>query len=206
MSATAGKLSIGEEVYLRALTGRLVGIHLFKDFNKIAILTYPDRICESISAAAATAYLDTYGYGPGKVMVFDYSENIDEVAKKIVSWGAEAVYLAFGGEQRLALVDEVTKKSLKGLKAAGFKGSLLIHVRTWLATKQFATASSDPEILSYLRSIKEVRLFTADAGAKKMFFHRVNFDEKGAPSLSKYSEVEITQEHADLLKLSLPPP
>lgn len=203
MSATAGKLSVGEEAYLRALTGRLVGIHLFKGLEKIAILTYPDRICESISAAAATAYLDSYGYGQGKVKIFDYSDDMDGVARDIVSWGAKAVYLALGGEQRLATVDEATKKALRALKAAGFTGSLLIHVRAWLATKQFSTVTSDPELLAYLKSLKEVRLFTADAAARKAFFHRVSFG--AGVTLSKYDETEITEEHASLLKLSLPP-
>ncbi len=205
MSATAGKLSIGEEAYLRALTGRLVGIGLFKDFNKVAVIPYPDRICESVAAAAAVAYLDTYGYGQGRVAFFDYSDNIDDVARKVVSWGAEAVYIAFGGEQKLSTVDEVTRKTIKALKNAGFKGSLLIHVRAWLGTKQFSTVTSDPELLSYLMSLREVRLFTADANAKKFYFHRVSFSSSGAASLSKYMEMDITDEHAQLLKLSLPP-
>ncbi|MFP3171549.1 MAG: hypothetical protein RXQ79_00670 [Acidilobus sp.] len=64
----------------------------------MAVIPYPDRICESVAAAAAVAYLDAYGYGPGKVAFFDYSDNMDDVARRVVSWGPEAVYIAFGDE------------------------------------------------------------------------------------------------------------
>lgn len=206
MAAISGRLSIGEEAYLRALTGRLVGIGLFKGFNKVAVVPYPDRICESVAAASIVAYLDAYGYGPGKAMVFDYAQgSMTDVAKKIVDWGAEAVYLAFGGEQRLSDVNNMVIETLKALKTAGFKGALLIHVRAWLATKQFSTVVQDPELRSYLAGLKEVRLFTADANAKKFFFHIVKVGEDGSITLSKYMEVDITDEHANLLKLSLPP-
>ncbi|MGC9111940.1 hypothetical protein [Acidilobus sp.] len=205
MYASSGKLSIGEEAYLRALTGRLVGIGLFKGFNRIAVIPYPDRICESIAAAAATAYLDTYGYGPGKVAFFDYADNMDDVAKRIVAWGAEAVYIAFGGEQRMSDVAKMVLQTLKSLRSANYRGSLLIHVRAWLATKQFSTITSDPDLREYLRSLKEIRLFTADANSKKFFFHTVNVAPDGSMSLAKYMEIDITDEHANLLKLSLPP-
>jgi len=205
MYASSGKLSIGEEAYLRALTGRLVGIGLFKGFNKVAVIPYPDRICESVAAAAAVAYLDAYGYGPGKVAFFDYSDNMDDVARRVVSWGPEAVYIAFGGEQRMSLVSEATAKTLKSLRSAGFKGALLIHVRAWLATKQLSTLLSDPALKEYIASLKEIRLFTADANAKKFFFQAVKVTPEGNVSLSKYMDVDITDEHANLLKLSLPP-
>ncbi|MCI4459672.1 MAG: hypothetical protein JHC13_02050 [Acidilobus sp.] len=204
MAAISGRLSIGEEVYLRALTGRLVGKELFRGYNKVAIIPYPDRICESIAAAAAVAYLETFGYGPGKVAVFDYQEDVSTLAEKVVSWKPEAIYIAFGGEQRMADVNNMTIKLLKALMDKGFKGSLLIHVRAWLATKQLSTVLADPSLNKYLRSLKEVKVFTADANAKKFFFNIVKFKEGGV-ELVKYKEEDITDEHAQLLKLSLPP-
>ncbi|MGC9071690.1 MAG: hypothetical protein ACP5HK_03215 [Acidilobus sp.] len=205
MAAISGRLSIGEEVYLRALTGRLVGRELFKGYNRIAIISYPDRVCESIAAAAAVAYLERFGYGPSKVTVFDYQPDVDSLADKVVRWMPEAVYMAFGGEQKMADVNDMTIKVLKALARKGFKGALLIHVRAWLATKQFSTVTSDAELKAYLRSLKEIRLFTADANAKKFFFNMVKVNEDGSFSLTRYSEEEITDEHAQLLKLSLPP-
>ena len=205
MAAISGRLSIGEEAYLRALTGRLVGRELFKGYNRVAIITYPDRICESVSAAAAVAYFERFGYGPGKVMIFDYQPDVKALAQKVVSWGPDAVYLAFGGEQRMTDVNDMTIKVISALKEAGYKGALLIHVRAWLATKQFSTVTSDPSLRDYLRSLKEIRLFTADANAKKFYFNVVSVQPDGSVKLTKFAEEDITDEHAQLLKLSLPP-
>ncbi|MGC8573077.1 MAG: hypothetical protein ACP5L0_03625 [Caldisphaera sp.] len=205
MSATAGKLSLGEEVYLRGLTGRLVGIYLFKGFNKIAILTYPDRICESISSAASVSYLDSYGYAENKIKIFDYDKNVKEVIKKIVEWNPDAIYLAFGGEQKMADVNNITIDVIKALKEEGYKGNILIHVRTWLATKQLSTILSNNELRDYLKSVSGIRVFTADANSRKFAFHLITISEDGKASINKYAETDITQEHADLLKQSIPP-
>jgi len=204
--ASSGKLSIGEEAYLRALTGRLIGIGLFRGFDRVAIIPYPDRICESLATAAATAYLDSYGYGPGRVAFFDYSDDVDGVAGKVVSWGADAAFIAFGGEQRMPYVAEISARTLESLRAAGYGGALLIHVRAWLATKQLSSVLSNAALRDYISSLREVRLFTADAGAKKFLFHTAKVSPDGGVSLSRYAEMDITDEHAMLLKLSLPPP
>jgi hypothetical protein len=205
MYASSGTLSIGEEAYLRVLTGRLVGMGLLRGFSRVAIIPYPDRICESLAAAAATAYLDSYGYAPGKVAFFDYSDDVDGVARKVVSWGADAAFIAFGGEQRMPYVAEIFAKTLESLRSAGYGGALLIHVRVWLATKQLSSVLSNASLRDYLSSAREIRLFTADANARKFFFHTVRVLPDGGVSLSKYSEMDITDEHAALLKLSLPP-
>lgn len=68
-------------------------------------------------------------------MVFDYQEDLNALAEKVVSWNPEAIYIAFGGEQRMTDVNNMAVKLLKALMDKGFKGSLLIHVRAWLATK-----------------------------------------------------------------------
>ncbi|MGC8566961.1 MAG: hypothetical protein ACP5I6_03295 [Caldisphaera sp.] len=205
MSAISGKLSIGEEVYLRGLTGRLVGIYLFKGFNKIAIISYPDRICESISAAAEVSYLDSYGYSEGKVKIFDYDNDTDKLIKNIIQFKPEAIYLAFGGEQKLSDVNTITINILNSLKNFKYGGSLLIHVRTWIATKQFSTILNNKELADYLGLLKEIRLFTADANAKKFSFYNLIITSSNSMQLSKYAETDITEEHANLLKLSIPP-
>ncbi|KJE48621.1 MULTISPECIES: hypothetical protein [Acidiplasma] len=200
---TSSRASLEQEVYLRALTGRLVGIYEFQGFKKIAIISYPDRICESISAAAAVAYLDKYGYSENKINVFDYDNDINKTAEKITRENYDAVYIALGGEQKMSDVAKMFNSTLTALKNAGYKHALLIHVRTWLATKQLSTL--DESSMEYIMSLPEVRLFTADPSAKKFFFHNVKFDGK-KPKPEKYAEEDITQEHANLLKISLPPP
>ncbi|KAA8922024.1 MAG: hypothetical protein F6Q11_06595 [Thermoplasma sp.] len=202
----SSRASLEQEVYLRSLTGRLVGMYEFQGFQKVAIISYPDRICESISTAAAVAFFDKYGYSENRLSIFDYGDDIDSTARKIVEKDFDAVYIAFGGEQKMSEVSAMFRKTLDALRNAGFRKALLIHVRAWLATKQLSSIISDQNLKNYLRSLPEIRLFTADAAAKKFFFHRVRIDESGSVKLEKYAEENITQEHADLLKISLPPP
>jgi hypothetical protein len=54
--------------------------------------------------------------------------------------------------------------------------------------------------------LPEIRLFTADVNARKFYFSKVRISEDGKVSLERYREENITEEHANLLKISLPPP
>lgn len=203
---SSSRASLEQEVYLRSLTGRLVGMYEFQGFQKVAIISYPDRICESISTAAAVAFFDKYGYGENRLSIFDYGDDIDATAKKIAENGFDAVYIAFGGEQKMSEVSAMFRKTVDALRKASYRKALLIHVRAWLATKQLSSLLSDSTLRTYLSSLPEIRLFTADPGARKFFFHRVKIDQSGSVKLEKYAEEDITQEHANLLKISLPPP
>jgi|GEM_PF-291402 len=201
---SVSRASLDEEVYLRALTGRLVGLHLFEGVNKLLILSHPDRICDSISAAAIVAFFDRVGYGEGKVKVVSF-DGTQKIGDQVVHFDPDGIYLAFGGEERMTEVGDVTMEALKQLMAAGYRGSLLIHVRVWLATKQLSFALSRGDLLQWLKGLREIRVFTADASARKFYFFRVQVGE-GKTELYKYAEEDITQEHAELLKRSLPPP
>ncbi len=204
--SVSSRASLEEEIYLRSLTGYLVGSRLFAGFRKVAVIAVPDRICSAMAAAALASYEAAGNYRDGAGAVFTYEQGKEyEAAKKVVSSGADAVYLSFGGEQKMSDVNNMVMKIINALNEAGYRGALLIHVRAWLASKQLSTVISRPETLKYLQSLSEIRVFTADANARKFYFNRVRLDERGV-KLEKYDEAEITQEHANLLKISLPPP
>ncbi|ACB40361.1 hypothetical protein [Pyrobaculum neutrophilum] len=204
--ATASRASLEQEIYLRSLTGYLVGQNLLEGYKRVAVITYPDRICSAMAAALATSYIAKGNYRDEAAAVFTYEDGKEaEVAKKVVDYKPDIVYLSFGGEQKLSYVAEITKKILSALSQAGYKGALGIHVRVWLATKQLSAVLADKKLADYLASLKEVRLFTADVPNRKFLFHKVKI-EGGAAKPEKYKEVEITAEHAKLLSISLPPP
>jgi AAA+ ATPase superfamily predicted ATPase len=205
MSGKASLLPLPEELYLRSLTGRLVGEHLFDGYRRVAAIAYPDRVCAAMAAAAVTSYTYYAGYRDGLAAVFAYDEKIDETARAIASADFDIVYVAFGGEQKLSTVNEATVKTLKALANAGYRRALAVHVRAWLATKQLSTVLSDPSLRQWLESLPEVRVFTADLNSKKFIFNRVKFTE-GKASLTPYREASLTDEHVDLLKRSIPPP
>ena len=205
MSGKASLLPLSEELYLRSLTGRLVGEHLFDGYRKVAVITYPDRICAGMATAALTSFTYYSGYKDGVGAVYTYDENISETAKKISSSDFDVIYISYGGEQKLSTVNEAAVKSFRARMEAGYKKALAIHVRVWIATKQLSTVLSDNKLRKWLESLPEIRVFTADLNAKKFFFNRVKIAD-GKPALTPYREVLLTDEHVDLLKRSIPPP
>ncbi|MEM4971871.1 MAG: hypothetical protein QXE01_11550 [Sulfolobales archaeon] len=202
----ASLLPLDQELYLRALTGRLVGEHLFDGFKKVAVITYPDRICSAMAVAALTSFTYVTGYrdGFGGVYIYEPS-HLERIAREIVSRDFDAVYISFGGEQKLSIVNEAFINTLRALARAGYKRALAIHVREWLASKQLSTVLADNELRTWLEGLSEVRVFTADLQNKKFIFSRVRFPE-GKASLAPYREALLTDEHVDLLKRSIPPP
>lgn len=206
MAQVASLLPLSEELYLRALTGKLVGEYLFEGYSRIAVLVYPDRICSAIGSSVVTAYLSKTGYREGAARIYTYDdERLEAVVEEILKFDPEVLYIAYGGEQKLSRVNEATIKTLKALKAKGFNKALAIHVRTWLATKQFTTVLADSELLQWLKTLPEIRLFTADVPNLKFYFNKVKIED-GKVTLVKYAEASLTREHADLLKRSIPPP
>ena len=199
-------LPLPEELYLRALTGRLVGEHLFDGYSKVAVVIYPDRICAAMGASALTSFTYMTGYRSGIGAVFLYEKaSIGKVAKEIVDKRFDLVYIAYGGEQKMSVVNEASKDTLKALAVAGFKGALAIHVRVWLATKQLSTLLSERDLKEFLEKLPEIRVFTADLQSRKFLFNRVKISE-GNALLATYREVLLTDEHVELLKRSIPPP
>ncbi|MEM0479386.1 MAG: hypothetical protein QXS16_03615 [Pyrobaculum sp.] len=203
----ASRASLEEEIYLRTLTGVLVGRTLLNGYQKVALVTVPDRICSSLAAATATSFINNVaGYRDGVAKIFVYEPGRErEVARRIKEFGAEAVYIVYGGEQSQRYVANITKKTLEALAAEGYDGALLIHVRIFLATNRLQTVLEDPALREYLTKVREIRVFTADLQRKEFLFHRVEINGTSI-RLNTYCRVPLTDEHVNLLRISLPPP
>jgi hypothetical protein len=200
---TMSLASLEEEIYLRGLTGYIVAKRIFDGYKNIAIITYPDRICSSLSSSLVSSLISKQGYKDKIARIYLYDDNkLNDIVKDIVKNNFDSVFIAYGGEQKVSYVSEITKKTILALKNAGYKNSLLIHVRIWIATKQLSEILND-EIREYLKSLKEIRVFTADLQNKLFIFHKVKIDNE--IKLEKYAEEKITDEHVELLKKSVPP-
>jgi len=195
--------SLEEEIYLRGLTGYIVAKRIFDGYKNIAIITYPDRICSSLASSLVSSLISKQGYRDKIARIYLYDDNkLNDIAKDIVKNNFDSVFIVYGGEQKISYVLEITKKTILALKNAGYKNSLLIHVRIWIATKQLSEILNN-EIKEYLKSLKEIRVFTADLQNKLFIFHKVKMDNE--IKLEKYAEEKLTDEHVELLKKSVPP-
>lgn len=200
------RASLSEELTLRSLTGYLVGQKLFVGYNKLAIVTFPDRICSGLATSVATSFIARNGYRESIVRIFMYEEGSEKkLVQDIINYSPDALFIALGGEQKMSYVNDAFIKLVDNLRKAEFKKPLVLHVRTWLATKQLSSLSGLSGLLDYLRSLPEVRVFTADLQNKRFLFNRIRFTESGV-KLEVFDEVSLTDEHVGLLKISLPPP
>ncbi|MCS7107432.1 MAG: hypothetical protein NZ902_04950 [Acidilobaceae archaeon] len=203
------RASLDEEVYLRSLTGYVVAGRLLKGFERVLIITLPDRICSSLSAAISSSLLAHSGYKGSLARILMYEDDraklVEKVRAALAEFKPDAVFIVFGGEERMSKVAEKAKTTVEALQEAGFSGALAIHVRTWLATKQLGNIVAEQRLASYLSSLREIRVFTADLQQKKFVFHKVKV-ENSAVKPQPYDEASLIDEHVELLKKSLPPP
>jgi hypothetical protein len=113
----------------------------------VAIITYPDRICSSMASSTISSFLSTGMYKDHSAAVFLYDENkLDEIVKEIIKYNPDILFIAYGGEQRLSYVADITKRTIEELMKNNYRKALAIHVRIWLATKQLSNIISDNKL------------------------------------------------------------
>lgn len=188
-----------EEIYLRALTGRLVGKAIADlGINKLAVVAPKNIICSSIATATEASFLDHSGGVTYHFMVDNGNE--EEIAKRLKKFNAQIVLLQFGGETPI----EETKKSfvnlLKAMAKESVPGAIVFHVRIF-AAGGVKEALSDQEIAEYLAG-KDLYVYTVGFDEGKAYVNKVEI-ECGELKLEKLAEYHVTLEHADLLNRSL---
>ncbi len=189
-----------EEIYLRALTGRLVGKALADlGLNKVAVVAPKNIICSSIATATEAAFIDHTGGVTYHFMV-ELGKNEEEIAKRLKEFGAQVIVLQFGGESPIEEVKASFVKLLKAMAKENVPGAIVFHVRIFAAggVKQ---ALQDEEIKKYLEA-KDLYVYTVGFDEGKVYVNKVII-EGGETKLQKITEYHVTLEHADLLNRSL---
>jgi len=90
------KTTFAEEVYLRALTGKIVGAHVLGDYEKVAVISLMNILCSATAAAAEAVYSENTGGRAAHFIV--ESGNVTETINQVIDFEPEAVLLLFGGE------------------------------------------------------------------------------------------------------------
>ena len=194
------KTTFGEEIYLRALTGRIVGTHMLVDYAKVAFISPKNIICAAISAAAEAAYIQTSSAQAAHFVVEPGKEA--EVASAVAAFQPEAIVLMFGGETPLEETKQMFVATLKALAEADVVADLVVHVRIF-AVGGLTLARQDEAIREYLEN-SEVFVYTANLD-KGLFIYNVVYFGEGPEDveLEPLVAFPVTLEHADLLNRSL---
>ena len=188
-----------EEIYLRALTGRLVGKAIADlGVNKLAVVAPKNIICSSIATATEAAFLDHSG-GVTYHFLVD-AGNEEEIAKRLKEFNAQVILLQFGGETPIEETKKSFVKLLKAMAKEQVPGAIVFHVRIF-AAGGVKEALADEEIAKYLAG-KDLYVYTVGFDEGKVYVNKVSV-EGGEIKLEKITEYHVTLEHADLLNRSL---
>ncbi len=191
------KTTFAEEIYLRALTGKVVGESILGGYNKVAFVSVKNTICSAISAAAEAAFIMT---SKGRAIhLIAEDGNADQVAASVEEFDPEAVILMFGGETPIEETKKLFVETLKALSGADLDADIIIHVRIF-AAGGLDQALKDSEVEEYLTN-SDVYVYTVDLDRGLVIYNSVYFEEK--PTLERLGELPVTAEHADLLNRSL---
>jgi len=189
-----------EEIYLRALTGRMVGKAIADlNINKLAVVAPKNIICSSIATATEAAFIDHSGGVTYHFMV-ELGKNEEEIAKRLKDFNAQVVLLQFGGESPIDQVKASFVKLLKAMAKENVPGAIVFHVRIF-AAGGVKEAIADEEIKKYLEG-KDLFVYTVGFDEGKVYVNKVAI-EGGELKLQKLTEYHVTLEHADLLNRSL---
>jgi hypothetical protein len=191
------KTTFAEEVYLRALTGKVVGESILGGYNKVAFVSVKNTICSAISAAAEAAFVMT-SKGRATHLIVE-GDNAPQVANSVKEFDPEAVILMFGGETPIEETKKLFVDILKALSKADIDADLILHVRIF-AAGGLDLALKDADVEEYLTN-SDVYVYTVDLDKGLVVYNSIYFEEK--PELERLGEIPITAEHADLLNRSL---
>ncbi len=194
------KTTFAEEIYLRALTGRIIGAHMLVDYAKVAFISPKNIICGAISAAAEAAYIQATAAQAAHFIVEPGKEA--EAAQALAAFQPEAIVLMFGGETPIEETKSMFVTTLKALAEAGVEADLVVHVRIF-AVGGLSLALQDQTVREYLWDT-DVFVYTADLDRGLFIYNVVYFGEKAEDlELDPLAAFPVTVEHADLLNRSL---
>jgi len=190
-----------EEIYLRALTGRLVGRALADlGVNKLAVVAPKNIICSSIAAATEATFIEASG-GITRHFLIEPNVNEGEVAERIRGFSPQVTLLQFGGETPIDVNKGSFIRLLREMAVRRVPGDVVVHVRIY-AAGGLDDALKDVDVREYLRA-RNVYVYTVDFDQGKIYVNRVIIDEDGTYTLDKIREYQVTLEHADLLNRSI---
>lgn len=193
------KTTFAEEVYLRALTGKVVGAHVLGDYEKVAVISVKNIICSATAAAAEAVYSENTGGRAAHFVV--EAGNVTETINQVIDFEPEAVLLLFGGETPFDEIKALFQKTVKALADTNTEMDILIHVRIF-AAGAVNEAIKDKDVLRYLQN-NTVTVYTVDFEKGFILYNELYIPNSDTIELVRIADIPVTVEHADLLNRSL---
>ena len=177
-----------EEVYLRTLTGNLVG-KVLDDIgvNKLAVVVPNNKICISMGSATLSSFLARSG-ATGRIFVVEKPNDVERIAE----FDPHVILFQFGGETPAEELKKLFREIIASLSEKNISADAVIHVRS------YAMGLLDETKDQPFWKDRDIYVYTADLDRGKIYLNKY---EEG--KLAKLFEYDVSLEHADLLNRSL---
>lgn len=186
-----------EEIYLRALTGRVVGEHLLAGYDKVAVIAMKNILCSSMASAIEAGYISKSGGRAWHFVAEDGKEK--KMVEELAEYDPEAIAMMFAGESDIKEAKKLFVKVLKEMAKKDLIADIIVHARIYKAGG-LKEAIEDEEILEFLKE-RNVYVYTIGLDDGYILVNEADFDE--GLELHRLAEIPVTVEHALLLNKSL---
>lgn len=192
------KTTFSEEIYLRALTGKVVAENVLDDYKKMAIISVKNTICASISAATEAVFVSKTG---GRAAhFFIENDNVEQVIQQAIEFDPDGVVLMFGGETPIEETKKLFVKTMEVIARENPEFDVILHVRIF-AAGGLQEALKIQAVQDYAEE-NEMGVYTVDLDTGLLIFSSLHVEDQEF-HLHKILEVPVTAEHAELLNRSL---
>jgi hypothetical protein len=192
------KTTFSEEIYLRALTGKVIAEHVLDDYKKLAIISVKNTICAAISAATEAVFVSKTG---GRAAHYFVEENnVEDVIQAVGEFDPDGVVLMFGGETPIEETKKLFVKTMEAIAKEEPDYDVILHVRIF-AAGGLQEALKVPVVQEFADE-NELGVYTVDLDNGLFVFSSIHVEDQDF-HLEKILEVPVTAEHAELLNLSL---
>ncbi len=192
------KTTFSEEIYLRALTGKVIAEHVLDDYKKLAIISVKNTICAAISAATEAVFVSKTG---GRAAHYFVEENnVNDVVQAVDEFDPDGVVLMFGGETPIEETKKLFVKTMEAIAKGEPEYDVILHVRIF-AAGGLQEALKIPVVQEFAEE-NELGVYTVDLDNGLFIFSSIHVEDQDF-HLEKILEVPVTAEHAELLNLSL---
>ncbi len=192
------KTTFSEEIYLRALTGKVIAEHVLDDYKKLAIVSVKNTICAAISAATEAVFVSKTG---GRAAHYFVEENnVEDIIQAVGEFDPDGVVLMFGGETPIEETKKLFVKTMEAIAKKEPDYDIILHVRIF-AAGGLQEALKVPVVQEFAEE-NELGVYTVDLDNGLFIFSSIHVEDQDF-HLEKILEVPVTAEHAELLNLSL---
>ncbi len=188
------EMKIEEKIYMKALTGMVLGGTALKNYQRIAVIGMEHILCAAASGATEASFM--LGSGGNITHLVARKDKIKEMVGNIAEYDPEIVVMLFAESPEPGLNRELFLETMKEIAGVELDTDLLFDPMT-LMNGTLAEAVKDIEVQRYMQDIESF-VFTLDLDTGRIVMNIIEVDN-GEVMIDPIEEYKLTVEHTLLL-------